>query len=163
VSLNDNTPINPRRKAVMQKESRCCARKVLDREIMIGYPQTGFTRARVRDIGLGGMRVDAAIPLVLDRPVELLLRIPANGSPHTHHWRATVRHISPDSVGLMYEPFVLTELPTLLELLQAADRQAMDDARAGKLPKPGSPADAPRLPAPFTERRQDSRTSGYDQ
>lgn len=143
----------------MQTEHRCCARKVLDREIMIGYLQTGFTRVRVRDIGLGGMRVDAAIPLAVNRPVELLLRAPGNDSPQAHRWRATVRHISSDGVGLKYEPFVLTELPTLLELLRDADRQAMECAEERTELGLDSGLDHTLpVPAPSTGHRQGRRT-----
>ncbi len=117
----------------MHRERRCCARNTLDSEIMIGYSQTGFVHAHVRDISLGGMGIETTVTLALDRPVELIFRASANGTPRTHRWRATVKHVAPDGVGLKYEPFVLTELPALLGLLQAAERQAMECAgeRAG--------------------------------
>lgn len=151
-----------RRKAIMQREHRCCVRKALNREIMVGYSQTGFSRVHVRDIGLGGMRIEAAIPLAVNRPVELLIRASSNGTSRSHRWRATVRHVSPDGVGLKYEPFVLTELPALLELLQAADRQGMDCAGAGSPPTETPVVAAPSAPS-AAGRRQIDKASGYEQ
>lgn len=152
------------RKVIMEKEHRCCARKALDRELMIGYPQTGFVRAQVRDISLGGMCIETTASLALNTPVELLFRAQANGAPRMHRWRATVRHIAPEGIGLRYEPFVLTELPALLGLLQAADLQAADKARAGNPPGFGSsPVSATPVAAPSGGPQQDDRTSEYDQ
>ncbi len=143
----------------MEKEHRCCTRNTLDTEIMIGYSQTGFVRARVRDISLGGMGVETTVPFAPDRPVELIFRASANGAPRTHRWRATVKHIAPDGVGLKYEPFVLTELPALLGLLHAAERQAME--RAGErtgLSLDSGQADASPVPAPSSGLRRVGRT-----
>lgn len=146
----------------MQKELRCCARKLLDREVMIGYTQSGFTRTRVRDIGLGGIRVDAAIPLAVDHPVELVFRTSIDGALQTHRWRATVRHVSSDGAGLKYEAFVLTELPMLLELLQAADRQVADAGRWGDRPVSAGSAVPVSLAALPDEPPRDERNPDYE-
>ena len=147
----------------MNRECRSCARIALDAEIMIGYSQTGFVRARVREIGLGGLYVETAASLALDRPVEIIFRAPANGISRTHRWRATVRHIAADGVGLKYEPFVLTELPALLRLLQAAERQALERAeeRTG-LRFDGGMGKVSTVPGPSTGLRQDRRTPGRE-
>lgn len=104
----------------MKRERRYCTCKALDREIMIGYPPAGFIRARARDVSLGGMWVETAAPLPSNRPLELLIRTSANGADETHRWRATVRHSSPNGIGLMYQPFDAAELPVLLGLLRDA-------------------------------------------
>ena len=150
--------------AIMNTERRCCARNALDTEIMIGYSQSGFVHARVHDISLGGLGVETTASLALDRPVEVIFRASANGAPRTHRWRATVKHIAPDVIGLKYEPFVLTELPALLGLLQAAERQALERAeeRTG-LRLDSDPGYASPPPAPSSERRQDDQAFGHDQ
>lgn len=112
----------------MNRERRCCARNALDTEILIGYSQSGFVRARARDISLGGLGVETNASFPLDRPVEIIFRAPANGTPRTHRWRATVKHVAPDGAGLKYEPFVLTELPALLWLLQVAEHRGLECA-----------------------------------
>lgn len=109
----------------MQTEHRCCARKALDREIMIGSPQAGYVRARVRDVSLGGMGIETAGALVLNTPVELLFHTSAGTIEEIHRWQATVKHATPDGAGLEYAPFVLTELSALLGLLQEAERQSL--------------------------------------
>jgi hypothetical protein len=149
---------------IVKKEHRCCARSTLDREIMIGYPQTGFVRAHVRDISLGGMYIETTALLTLNRPVELIFRVSANGAPRTHRWRATVRHIATDGAGLKYEPFVLTELPALLRLLRAAERQDLErnDERIG-LRLDRDRGHASPAPTPSSGLRQDNQTPEHDQ
>lgn len=148
----------------MHREHRCCARQVLDREIMIGYPPYGFIRARVRNISLGGLCVETAAPLAINRRVELLFHTSADNTEETHRWQATVTHAAPSGVGLKFDPFVLTELTALLGLLQAADRQAMDKAKAWNQPRPGrSTVPAPPVPALSSGPRPDGRTSEYQQ
>lgn len=148
----------------MQREHRCCARQELDREIMIGYSPGEFIRARVRDIGLGGMLIEPTSPLAIHRRVELQFHTSADNTEKTHRWQATVTHAAPSGVGLNFDPFALTELSTLLGLLQAADRQAMDKAKARNQLRPGGFAvPASSVPAVSSVPRPDGRTSEYQQ
>lgn len=144
----------------MQTEHRCCARKVIDREIMIGSPQAGFVRARMRDVSLGGMGIETAGALAPNRPVQLLFRTSAGTIEEIHRWQATIKHATPDGTGLQYAPFVLTELPALLGLLQEAERQSLQltEERTGLRLRNGLGRAAP-APALSRTVQQDGRTS----
>lgn len=128
-------------------DHRCGARTPLDLEVSIESQSCGEMRARVRDISIGGMRLEAGADLSVYQPVIIKLSFP-RGSP-AQRWQAMVVHAANGSAGVMFEFLRTAELQKLIELLRAADAQSRSlaprssrEARQGPVRAHPSPSGA---------------------
>jgi PilZ domain len=100
-------------------EHRCGSRLPLNLEVAVRSSAFGEVRGQVRDISVGGMRLEADAGFSVYQPVTIEFSFPPR-SPR-QRWRAMVVHAANGSAGVMFEFLRAAELAKLIELLRAAD------------------------------------------
>jgi PilZ domain len=101
----------------------------------------GRMRALVRDIGIGGMHLEADAVLAIYEPVTIEFCFP-HGSP-VQRWQAMVVHSAKGSAGVVFEFLRTAELAKLIELLRAGDVHAQAAPRPSTGLRHGPAAGAP--------------------
>lgn len=96
-------------------EHRSGARTSLNLEARIHLSRRGTVPARVRDISMGGMRVNAAGHFRVHQQVVVEFAFPRDD--HCRRWRAAIVYVGADGIGLMFDGLRLNELATLRKLL----------------------------------------------
>lgn len=103
-------------------DHRCGTRMPLNLEVALQSRTFGEVRGRIRDISIGGMRVEAGADFSVHQPVTIEFSFPHGSAPQ--RWEAMVVRAGNGSVGVMFEFLRAAELAKLIELLRAADAQA---------------------------------------
>lgn len=100
-------------------ERRWATRTPIHVDVGIFYKGGEVGMRKARDIGLGGVFLEAAeLPLPLEAHVELIFMLRSAGKPIKHKIRAKVVRATADGVGFMFRDFDAITFRSLQEVLR---------------------------------------------
>jgi hypothetical protein len=102
----------------MKTERRDTLRVPIALDAMLKFNQQGFQLYQTRDISLDGVFVETGpVRLPKKSPLELALKIPADGQNKIHRFRAQVKRLTPHGAGLVFDRADTDAYAALLHLV----------------------------------------------
>ena len=110
----------------MNTERRWTERTPMNIPVDLSYAGTHAGECRTRDIGLGGVFVEApgTLDLAPETPVELIFKLGAGDRLTKHRINARVVRVTDGGIGMMFRDFDATAFRSLQEVLRYKQGEA---------------------------------------
>ena len=106
-------------------ENRWSNRRILEMGVDIYHDGTKLTTGMARDMGLGGVFLDAAITgrIKVNDHVDLVFHLIENGLDIKHALHARIKRISDDGMGLQFDYFDTAVFRALQQIMNYHEEQ----------------------------------------